>query len=163
MAKTKTSKKNTPPTTEEIGAKLKPSHVRFIYLFLGGEDGSCFNNATRAYIKAYDIDTPLVKDKDGKYSKEYLSSKVKASQLLTNGNIQKFKHTVLLESGFKPENIKKRFSELAYQNKNLPIALTATDRIAKIAGVIKDDEKKIDIPQLEAIGESIRAILTPKK
>jgi len=163
MAKTKTPKKNTPPTTEEIGAKLKPSHVRFVYLFLGSEDGSCFNNATRAYIKAYDIDTPLIRDKDGKYSKAYLSAKVNASQLLTSANIQKFKNSVLLEAGFSPDTIKKRFSELAYQNKNLPIALTATDRIAKIAGVIKEDSKSVDIPQLEAIGESIRAILTPKK
>lgn len=145
---------------------LKPSHIRFVYLYLGGEDGKCFNNATLSYLRAFEIETPTVKIKqeDGSmdYSSAYKSAKQSGHRLLTNVHIQKFKSELLLEVGFKPETIKKRFAELAYQNKNLPIALTATDRVAKIAGIINDD-KKVDIPQLEALGNAIREILTPKK
>lgn len=151
------------PKSEEIGSKLKPAHIRFVYLILGGEDGKCFNNATLAYLRAFDIDTRTTRDADGKYSSEYLSSKVNASKLLTNANIQKLKNSILLETGFNPDTIKKRFSELAYQNKNLVIAHASTRDIAKIAGVIKEESKVVDIPQLEAIGENIRRILTPKK
>ena len=159
----KTPKAPKTPKSEEIGSKLKPAHIRFVYLILGGEDGKCFNNATLAYLRAYDIDTRTTRDADGKYSKEYLSAKAHASRLVTNGNIQKFKNAVLLESGFEPNTIKRRFAELAYQNKNLVIAHASTRDIAKIAGVIKEESKVVDIPQLEAIGENIRRILTPKK
>jgi hypothetical protein len=162
----KTVKSPKPPKTpksEEIGSKLKPAQMRFVYLLLGAEDGKCFNNGTLAYLRAYDIDTRTTRDADGKYSSEYLSAKANASRMITNANIQKFKNQILLESGFNPDTIKKRFAELAYQNKNLVIAHASTRDIAKIAGVIKEDSKTVDIPQLEAIGESIRNILTPKK
>lgn len=148
---------------EEVGKKLKPAQVRFVYLYLGGEDGKCFNNATLSYLRAYDIDTRTTKDADGKYTKEYLSAKTNGGRLLTNAVIQKFKNQILLESGFNPDTIKKRFSELAYQNKHLPIAHASLRDIAKITGVIKEESKVVDIPQLEAIGENIRKILTPQK
>lgn len=145
---------------------LKPSHIRFVYLYLGGEDGKCFNNATLSYLRAFEIETPTtkVKQTDGRedYTMEYKGAKANGARLIANDSIQKFKTKLLLEVGFNPETIKKRFAELAYQNKNLPIALTATDRVAKIAGIITDD-KKVDIPQLEALGNAIREILTPKK
>lgn len=164
------AKKNDTKTTKDelktLLAKLKPAMVRFVYLYMGGEDGSCFNNATKSYLRAYEIDTPTIKIKqaDGRddYTKEYKSAKTKGYQLLTNGDIQKLRNLLLLQSGFDIETIKKRYAELAYQNKNLPIALTSTDRIAKIAGLISDD-KKVDIPQLTELGESLKTLLTPKR
>lgn len=149
-------------SAEEIGSKLKPAQARFVYLLLGGEDGKCFNNATLAYIRAYDIDANSEKV-NGKYTNDYMNAKSQASRLVTNVNIQKFKSAVLLEAGYKPETIKKRFAELAYQNKNLVVAHNATRDIGKIAGVIKEDRTPIDVPQLEELGNAIKAILTPKK
>lgn len=179
MATTKTApKKKTsdkkPPTAkkevsvvEELTNKMKPAHIRFVYLILGGEDGACFNNATRAYIRAFEIDTTTrkVKQDNGKedYTKEYKGARSSASALLTTPNIQKLRQALLLEAGFNPDNIKRRFAELAYQNKNLPIALTATDRIAKIAGVLKEETKNVDIPQLTELTDVIKGILSPKK
>lgn len=145
----------------ELTKKLKPSNIRFVYLYLGGEDGKCFNNATLAYLRAYEIETRTTKDADGNYTSEYKSAKTNGSRLLTNADIQKYKDAVLLHAGFNPDTVKRRFAELAYQNKNLPIALTATDRIAKITGVLKEDSKSVDIPQLTELTEHIKAILTP--
>jgi len=143
--------------------KMKPAQIRFVTLYLGGEDGKCFNNATLAYIRAFDIQCRTTKDAKGEYDKKYLSAKQMGYALLTKVDIQRLKHNMLLEQGFKPENIKKRYAELANQNKNLPIALTATDRMAKIAGVIADDPTKVDIPQLTELTEHIKNILTPKR
>lgn len=158
-------KKDATPKKESVlvalTKKLKPAMIRFVYLYLGGEDGKCMNNATLSYIRAYGIETSVVKDKDGKYSKEYLSSKSSGYDLLTKPDIQKFKNAVLLEAGFEPDTIKKRFAELAYQNKNLPIAHVALRDIAKISGVMKEDTKSVDIPQLTELTEHIKAILTP--
>lgn len=173
MSTKKTTKEKKPkkpakvsPEIEKDLKTLKPSHIRFVYLYLGGEDGKCFNNATLSYLRAFEIETPTtkVKQPDGRedYTSEYKSAKTSAYELLTKPDIQNLKSKILLETGFNPDTIKKRFAELAYQNKNLPIALTATDRVAKIAGIISDD-KKVDIPQLEALGNAIREILTPKK
>lgn len=146
-------------------AKLKPAMIRFVYLYLGAEDGKCFNNATLSYIRAYDIDTPITKVKleDGKedYTNAYKSAKQMGYALLTKVDIQKLKHHILLKQGYEPDSIKKRFAELSQQNKNLPIALTATDRMAKIAGVIKEDSKSVDIPQLTELTDHIKKILTP--
>lgn len=145
--------------------KLKPAMIRFVYLYLGAEDGKCFNNATLSYLRAYDIDTVTtkVKQENGAedYTSAYKSAKSKGYDLLTKPDIQKFKHHVLLKQGYEPDNIKKRFAELSQQNKNLPIALTATDRMAKIAGVIKEDSKSVDIPQLTELTDHIKKILTP--
>lgn len=158
------AKKNTELTFID---KMKPAHIRFVQLYLGGEDGKCFNNATLAYIRAFNIDTPTKKVKGANgaetYTKEYLGAKSSASALLTTPNIVKYRDHLLLEVGFDPKNIKKRYAELGYQNKNLPIALTAVDRVAKIAGVLKEDRVPVDIPQLAELTEEIKKILTPKK
>lgn len=148
---------------EKLTAKMKPAHVRFVYLLLGGEDGKCFNNATLAYMRAFDIVCSTVKGKDGKYAKEYLGAKSSASALLTTPNIQKLRNAILLETGYNPDTIKRRFAELAFQNKNLPIALASTDRIAKITGVLKEESKNVDIPQLTELTDVIKGILTPAK
>ncbi len=158
MAKKQTKTKD---VLAKLSSSMKPAHIRFVYLILGGEDGRCFNNATLAYIKAYELNCSLERNKDGKYSKEYLSAKSSASALLTSPNIQKFKNAVLLEAGFDPDTVKKRFAELAYQNKNLPIAHASIRDIAKITGVMKDDSKQVDIPQLAELTEAIKTILTP--
>ena len=161
---TKPNKKDAPKNESVLVAlqkKLKPAHIRFVHLYLGGEDGRCFNNATLSYIRAFEINTPLTKNSDGNFSKEYLGAKSSAYKLLTSADIQKFKNALLLEAGFNPDTIKKRFAELAYQNKNLPIAHASTRDIAKIAGVMKEDSKSVDIPQLTELTEHIKQILTP--
>lgn len=164
--KTKEDKKDKKPKLSELETlltTLKPSMIRFVYLYLGAEDGSGFNNATISYIKAYDIETSLRRDSQGKYSKEYLTSKTSGYELLTKPDIQRLKHLILLESGFNPESIKKRFTELGYQNKNLIVAHNAIRDVAKISGVMKEDSKVVDIPQLQQLTEDIKKILTPKK
>jgi hypothetical protein len=147
-----------------LTTKLKPAMVRFVYLYMGSEDGKGFNNATLSYIIAYNVETSLRRnEKTGKYSKEYINAKTRGYELLTNRDIQKLRHHILLDQGFNTDNIKKRYVEIANQNKNLPLALSANDRIAKITGVVKDDSKQVDIPQLTELTEHIKRILTPKK
>lgn len=148
---------------ETLLSKMKPAHVRFTYLYMGGEDGKCWNNATLAYLVAYEIQTDTRKQSDGKYTSEYLSAKTSGYELLTNPDIQRLRHLLLLESGFSVDTIKKRYSELAYQNKYPAIAVTATDRIAKITNVIKDDSLKINVPEIERLTETMQKLLTPKK
>lgn len=149
---------------EILTTKLKPAQVRFVYLYMGSEDGKCFNNATLSYITAYNIDTSLRRnEKTGKFTNEYLTAKTCGYELLTKPDIQKLRHHILIDQGYNTENIKKRYAEIASQNKNLPLALSATDRIAKITGIIKDDSKQVDIPQLTELTEHIKRILTPKK
>ena len=62
-----------------------------------------------------------------------------------------------------PGEYQGRFAELAYQNKNLPIALASTDRLAKITGVLKEEAKNVDIPQLTELTDVIKGILSPAK
>jgi hypothetical protein len=162
MSKKKTDKKIEEDTIESLTAKLKPAEVRFLYLYLGGEEGKGWNNATISYIIAYDIDTSLRRNAEGKYSKEYLNAKSRGYEILTKRDIQKLRALLLGEAGYKPENIKKRYIELQAQNRNPIVALQANDRMAKIAGVI-DDNKKVNIPELEELGNAIRGILTPKR
>ena len=159
MAKKKDTK--TKDELKELLKKMKPAHIRFTYLYMGSEDGKCFNNATLAYLKAFEIETSTRQNSEGKYTKEYIKAKQQGWRMLTNVDIQRLRHIVLLEQGFNTDNIKKRYTEIANQNKNLPLALSATDRIAKITGVIKEDSKSVDIPQLEEIGRAIKQILTP--
>lgn len=146
---------------EKVGAKLNDRQKRFVHLYAGAEDGKCFGNATLAYFTAYYPEETKKKDDKGEYTVEYLTAKSNGYKLLTNTYIQKYRDELHLKIGFDPETIKKRYSELAGQNKNLPIALTANDRRAKIAGVIKEDVK-VDIPQLEELGKAIKTILQPK-
>ncbi len=160
--------KNTPKDTiESISARLKPAMLRFLYLYMGMEDGKCWNNATLSYIRAYEIDTPttkVIKKKNGEmtYTPQYKSAATRGYELVRNSEIQRLRHLLLSEAGYTPENIKKRYAELAIQNKNPIVALNANDRMAKIANVI-DDNKKVNIPELEALGDAIKSVLTPKK
>ena len=152
----------------ELQAKMKPAHLRFLSLYMGGEDGSCWNNATKSYLKAFEIDTVTTKVKDPKtgelgYTKEYKSARASAIALLTSINIQKLKNYILLNVGYDKDVIKKRYTEIAMQNKNLPVALQANDRVAKIAGVLNVDDKKVDIPQLTELGNQMKQLLTPKR
>lgn len=152
----------------KLQAKMKPAHLRFLSLYMGGEDGSCWNNATKSYLKAFEIDTVTTKIKDPKtgelgYTKEYKSARASAIALLTSINIQKLKNYILLNVGYDKDVIKKRYTEIAMQNKNLPVALQANDRVAKIAGVLNVDDKKVDIPQLTELGDAMKQLLTPKR
>lgn len=162
----KRENKNGKETIESLSAKLKPAMLRFLYLYMGLENGRCWNNATLAYITAYNIDCPTIKIKlkNGElgYHSKYKSAKTSGYALMTNPDIQKLRHLLLLEAGYTPDNIKKRYAELQSQNRNPIVALQANDRMAKIAGVI-DDNKKVNIPELEALGDAIRGVLTPRK
>lgn len=131
--------------------KLKPAEIRFVYLYLGGEDGECWNNATRAYAVAF--------EKDINDPKQYATSRSEGSRILTKPNIQKYRDDLLLSIGYDPENIKKRYSEIASQNKDIRTALQANDRVAKIAGVLRDDPTKVNIPELEAVANAIKSLL----
>lgn len=165
MAKTTVKKES---EIEKLMKKLKPAQVRFIQLYMGMEDGKCYNNATLAYLTAYDIDTPTRRVKDsvtGKedYTAQYKSAKTNGYKLLTNADIQKLRNAILDDIGINTQWIKRRYSDIASQSKNLPLALASTDRLAKITGVVKEDNTKVDIPQLTELGETIKALLTPKK
>ena len=148
------TKKQVTPEKKPSGKKDKmtPAQIRFVYLYLGSENGECFNNATRAYGLAF--------DKNLEDIKQYNTSRAEGSKLLAKPSISAFKDKVLLELGYKPETIKKRYAQLANQNTNLPLALQANDRVAKIAGVLKDDPTKVNIPELEAVATAIRKILS---
>lgn len=173
MAKKTAKKKTTKQTPKEVepkkltiedelatlAASIKPAELRFIHLYLGGEEGLCWNNATRAYCVAF--------EKDYSDPKDVKTSSVLGSRLLGKVEIQKYRACLLRKAGFTEDRIKERYGELAYQNSNIGAALGATDRIAKIAGVLKDDGMKVNIPELTALGENIKQILqgnaNPKK
>lgn len=148
----------TKKATEPKKEKLTPAMIRFVYLYLGGGDGTCWNNATRSYFFAYNGEDALIKDAKGEYTKEYRTALTEGPALLGKPRIQKYKDELLTSIGYDPENIKKRFAELSGQNHNLPVALQATDRMAKVAGLLSDD-KKVNIPELEALGQAIKSIL----
>lgn len=158
MAKTHT----TPPTkkNKRNTVELSPFHTRFLQLYLsGGPTGEYWSNATLSYFYAlHDEDTPR-KDNDGKFTKEYNNARVLGPKLLLNVAIQARMKEILTVSGYTPEAIKKRYHELAGQNKNLPVAIQATDRVAKIAGVLRDDPTKVNIPELEAVANAIKQLL----
>lgn len=147
------------PTAKKL-ERLNPAMIRFVHLYLGHEDGKCFNNATMSYIHAYDLD-PDVSKRDGKYPPHYNTARQEGYKLLTKPHIRAYMDELLLKAGFSAENVKKRYAQLAGQNKDLSIALTSNDRIAKITGIVKDDAKVVDLPQIVALTETVRALLTP--
>ena len=164
---TKTKKVKPEKTAKKVNPllALKPAELRFLTLYMGGEDGKGFNNATLSYLLAYDKWTPEIMDRDKetkKYDPVYNTARQEGYKLLTKPHIVKAREYILIEIAYKPETIKARYSELMNQNDNLPLALSATDRVAKIVGLISDD-KKVDIPQLEEIGNSLKTLLTPRK
>ena len=155
------AKKKTNAKLEEVKKNLNERQKRFVHLYLGAEDGKSFGIATDAYFRAYS-ETAEKKDKDGNYTSEYLTAKTNGNKLLSNTYIQAYIKQIELEVGFSSDEIKRRYSQLANQNKNLVVALSANDKRAKIAGVVKDDVK-LDIPQLEELGQSLKQLLTPKR
>lgn len=140
--------------------KLTPQQLRFVYLYLGHEGGKAWSNATLSHFFSFQPEGTPRKTKDGQFTKEYKISSVTGHKLLGNTSIKAAIDDILLESGYKPENIKKGFAKLANQQKNLPVALAAHDRMAKITGVIKDDGLKVNIPELEALTKTIRDALS---
>lgn len=158
------TKTKTPAATKVVEKKpkkeLSPAWIRFVYLYLsGGPTGEYWSNATLAYFYAVNDDDTPRKDKDGNFTKDYNAARVLGPRLLLNVAIQKYIKDLLNESGYTPDAIKKRYQELSSQNKNLPVAVQATDRVAKIAGVLKDEPTKVNIPELEALGDAIKRIL----
>ena len=147
---------------EAVKKVLTEKQRRFVQLYLGGEDGRSFGNASDAYLRAYYGDGTPRKNKAGEYSKEYNTARTNGNLLLANTHIKAYINDIELRVGFDPNEIKKRFSQLANQNKHLPVALSANEKRAKIAGVLKDDAK-LDIPQLEELGSVLKNLLTPKK
>lgn len=151
MARTNTSiEKN----LAYYASKLKVAEIRFIHLYLGSEGGACWNNATRAYCVAY--------DKDETKEKELKVCRTLGSRLLAKVDIQEYRTHLLGKHGYTEDSIKQRFGALSIQDSNLGVALASTDRMAKIAGVIKDDGLKLNIPELTKLGEDIKNILGGK-
>lgn len=158
------AKKKTTETKDPL-AELKPAELRFITLYMGMEDGKGYNNATLSYLIAYDKWTPTIMQKDkktGLYNKVYNTARTEGYKILTKPYIQRARNHILLEIGYKPETLKKRYAEIMTQNRNLPLALASADRMAKVTGLITDD-KKVDIPQLTELGDAIKQLLTPRK
>ena len=162
---TRTAKKES--DLEKLMKKLKPAQIRFTYLIMGAEDGKCYNIFFFNHKTAYEIETSTRKVKlpDGSegYTPEYKSAKSNGHRLLTNADIQKLRNIILSEIGIDKEWIKRRYADFAIQNKNPALALTATDRLAKITGVVVDDKVKVDLPQITELADAIKGILTPKK
>lgn len=149
---------------KELEAKLKPAEIRFVQLYQGmDEDGRGWNNATVSYAIAFDREEDLQKvyDEEQKkmvYSPGYALCRSEGSRLLTKSNISAYRQA-LLDEFYTEERIKRRYSEIGWQNKDLKVALPAVDRVAKIKGILKDDNLKVDIPQLEELTAGIRKIL----
>lgn len=149
--------RKTTPTVKDMSyylAKLKPAEIRFVHLWLGGEGGACWNNATRAYCVAY--------EKDFDNPREVKSASTLGSRMLGKVEIQEYKTYLLTQHGYTENSIKARFGALSIQDSNLGVALASTDRMAKIAGVIKDDALKVDIPELTKLADGIKSILEGK-
>ena len=144
--------------------KLNPTQIRFVHLFLGGESGDCFGNATLSYLKAYGIETVTTKVRNEvtgaeDYTPAYKAAKAHASRLVANGNIQRYSDSLLLESGYTPAAIKRGIAELAFQRKYPAIALAALEKMAKISGMF-NDRNVINIPALEDLTIEMRRILS---
>lgn len=147
------------PKQKDTTKGLTPAQIRFVYLYLGGYDGNCWNNATLSYFYSYNDAEAQLKNADGTYSKQYNTARVEGPKLLLKPAIKAYMEDLLTGIGYDPKQIKRRYAELASQNKNLPVALQANDRMAKVAGVIRDDPTKVNIPELEAVAAAIRKVL----
>lgn len=143
----------------ELASKLKPQWLRFVYLYLGAENGIAYGNATMAYFYAYNGEDAETKDKNNLYTKEYKTAKTEGNSLLTKPDIKAVIGELLVGSGYSPENIKKGIAELAFQRKNLPIALSAYEKMAKISGLLKEDNT-VNVPELEKLTDAIKKILS---
>lgn len=141
---------------------LTPARKRFVELYLGSDGGKCWNSATMAYLWAFYGDNTPSKTSKGELTSEYKVSMNEGHKLLVKPCIIAYKNK-LLSDLFKPEEIKNGMSEWAKQKKNPVVSLKAYETIAKITGVMKDDAKIVDLPQLVALTATIQAILTPKK
>lgn len=141
---------------------LTEEQLRAIALYLGDEGGIAFKNQTQAYAIAHGKGylESRVKDENGNIveSKEHRDTRVYASKFFRQQRVQAVLHDILLHSQYHPDNIKKRFAELSIQNLNLPVALSATEKIAKIEKVI-NDSTKVDIPQLSELTDTVKKIL----
>jgi len=141
---------------------LTPARKRFVELYLGSDGGKCWNSATMAYLWAFYGDNTPHKNKDGTFTNEYNVSKGEGYKLLAKPCVKAYYQKILSDT-FKPEEIKNGMIEWAKQKKNPVVSLSAYEKLAKITGVMKDDTKTVDLPQLVALTASIQAILTPKK
>lgn len=160
MAKTKDKTKQ-PPSTKESKDFMNPQRIRFVHLYLGSDGGKCWSNATLSYLWAFNGDNTPSKTADGQFTPQYQTARTEGCKLLTNPSIQRYVNDLLLEVGYKPETIKKGIAKWATQEKNPVVALKALENMAKITGVMKDDSKVVDLPQIVALTEAVKHILTP--
>jgi len=141
---------------------LTPARKRFVELYLGSDGGKCWNSATMAYLWAFYGDNTPSKTSKGELTSEYNIAKGEGHKLLAKPCIKAYMNKILSDT-FKPEEIKNGMAEWARQKKNPIVSLNALEKIAKISGVMKDDTKTVDLPQIVALTATIQAILTPKK
>lgn len=161
-AKTAKPTKKGKDQKQEKKAKLTPAQIRFAYLYLGAEGGECWNSATMAYLRAFYPEGTETKEQRGRdwvYTSAYKVANTEGPKLLVKPGIKAFVDELLTTAGYSPDVIKRRYAQLAMQDKNLPIALQATDRVAKIAGVVRDEGLKVNVPELEAVAEAIKGAL----
>ena len=151
------------PAPRKKGQILNIQQKRFVHLYLGAEGGVTFSNASLSYLWAYNYDRFPVKDKDGNYTKEYNTARVEGSRMIAKPHIIAYMESLLLEVGLDPNNIKMGIAKWSRQEKHPVVALSALEKLAKITGVMKDDTKVVDLPQLVALTATIQSILTPKK
>jgi hypothetical protein len=152
---------------KDLEAKLKPAEIKFVRQYIGmEEEGRGWNNATISYAIAFDREDDLKKVYDPEqkkmvYSPGYAVCRSEGSRLLSKPNIFAYRQA-RLDEFYTEDRIKRRYSEIGWQNKNLAVALSGVDRVAKIKGILKDDSMKVDIPQLEALTSGIKTILEKK-
>jgi phage terminase small subunit len=150
-------------TKKPMVAKINAQQKRFCELYLGSDGGVCWSNATLSYLWAYNGDNFPTKDEDGQWTTEYLTAKANGYRSLEKKVIKDYMDYILLEVGMKPEEIKKGIMEWAKQKKHPVVSLNAYEKIAKITGVLKEDTKTVDLPELVALTAMVQSILTPKK
>lgn len=150
------------PQKKKKKVKLNPKQERFVHLYLGIEEkGKYFGNATVSYIIAYQYDVP--RKQGGGYdhtSDEYNSASVRGSELLRNRKVAEYKKQLTLNVD-KDEWLD-RLGELAKQNNNLNVARASALDVLKVTGAYKETER-VDIPQLEEVGQAIKEILGSKQ
>ena len=139
---------------------------RFLTYYLGQHDPKCLHNATRSWLmaKGYDPDIysqSVIDIETGKqtYQSEYNTARTEASLLLANPNIRALKDKMLKEAFDDPQNAKNRLVELATQNTNLSVAVSANKTILTMFGLLSN-KRTVDFTELDKLTKMVAIVLT---
>jgi hypothetical protein len=137
----------------------------FLNYYLGILDSHCLHNATRSWLmaKGYDPEMsskPII-DKRGQktYRPEYNTARTEASLLLANPNIRALKDKMLKEAFDDPQNAKNRLVELAMQNTNLSVAVSANKTMLTMFGLLSN-KVTVDFTELDQLTKMVTKVLT---